>query len=258
MPIRLLAFALLASVCVAHAAPPKSKTPKQDAASTEQAPETIDVDALARSKDGDGSTPAGTDAPSAPGAETPPAEAVNSAAPTEAPPAETPHVDAASEAPPVDTTPTEAPPPADTQAAPPVEVPPSAAPESTVAAPTTDADKKAVDEKISIAGSCQARATSLLDDAEKGDFKGATSAFDAKMHTAMPPPKLKEAWDQLAQFGKLVARGQSHLSSGEGYTVVMIPLIFDKANLVAQIACGTDGRIAGFYIKPVPAPAPNS
>jgi hypothetical protein len=77
----------------------------------------------------------------------------------------------------------------------------------------------------------------------------------------MPPPKLKDAWDQLSQFGKLVARGQSHLGAGDGYTIVIIPLIFEKANLVAQIACGTDGRIAGFYVKPAPmssTPAPGS
>lgn len=245
MPIRLLAFALLASACVAHAAPPKSKAPQQDTASAQQAPESIDVDALARSKDVDGSTPADADTPPAQNAEAPaPAKAVDATPPTDAP---------------VEAPPSEAP-PVDAPAVPPTEAPPSAepaAPEATAAAPAAAAEKEAASDRISLAGSCQARATSLLDDVEKGDYKGATSAFDAKMHTAMPPPKLKEAWDQISQFGKLVARGQSHLSSGEGYTLVMIPLIFEKANLVAQIACGTDGRIAGFYVKPVPKPAPN-
>jgi len=74
------------------------------------------------------------------------------------------------------------------------------------------------------------------------------------MRTDMPPPKLKQQWDSLAQFGKLVARGQSHLSTGQGYTLVMIPLIFEKTNLVAQIACGTDGRIAGFHVTAAPKP----
>jgi len=253
MPIRLLAFALLASACIAQAAPPK-KAPKQDTESAQQTPESIDVDALARSKDAGGSTPADADAP--PAMPAPEAEATP---PSDAPPVE---------APPVDAAPSEAPPPASVEAATPVEAaaPPSeapasaapTAPEATVAAPNADEKKSAASEKISLAASCQARATNLLDSAEKADFAGASSAFDAKMRTAMPPPKLKQAWDQLSQFGKLVARGQSHLSSGEGYTLVMIPLIFEKANLVAQVACGTDGRIAGFYVKPVPTPAPNS
>ena len=249
MPIRLLAFALLAAACIAQAASPK-KTPKQDTGSAQQAPESIDVDALARSKDANGSTPADADAP--PATPAPEAEATP---PTDAPPVE---------APPADAAPSEAPPPASIEAAPSTDAgaPPSEAPakasDAAVAAPNDDEKKSAVSEKISLAASCQARATNLLDSAEKADFAGASSAFDAKMRTAMPPPKLKQAWDQLAQFGKLVARGQSHLSSGEGYTLVMIPLIFEKANLVAQVACGTDGRIAGFYVKPVPTPTPNS
>ncbi len=257
MPIRLLAFALLAGACIAQAAPPK-KTPKQDTGIAQQAPESIDVDALARSKDASGSTPADADAPPAQTSETP-ASAAEATPPTDAPP-----VDAA----PADAAPSEAPPPASVETAPPAAAgaPPSEAPassesiapEAAVAAPNTDEKKSAASEKISLAASCQARATNLLDSAEKADFAGASSAFDAKMRTAMPPPKLKQAWDQLSQFGKLVARGQSHLSSGEGYTLVMIPLIFEKANLVAQVACGTDGRIAGFYVKPVPTPAPNS
>jgi hypothetical protein len=260
MPIRLLAFALLAGACVAEAAPPK-KAPTQDAASAQQAPESIDVDALARSKDAGGSTPTDADAPPA---QTPaPAEVEPQTPPTDAPPVE---------APPADAAPSEAPPPASVEAAPPADAgaaPSEAAanaepiaPEAAVAAPNADDAKSATSEKISLAASCQARATSLLDSAEKADFNGASSAFDAKMRTSLPPPKFRQAWDQLSQFGKLVARGQSHLSSGDGYTLVMIPLIFEKANLVAQIACGTDGRIAGFYVKPVPTqapqPAPNS
>jgi hypothetical protein len=266
MPIRMLAFALLAAFSVAHAAPPKSKEPQQDPASTGQSAESIDVDALARSKDVSGATPANADAPPA-DASAPPAAA---AAADAIPPADATPPEAA----PADIAPSEAPPPVGVETAPPpeasapaIETPPAAAeapsPDATVAVPPAASKSQSAagaetTEKISIAASCQARATSLLDDAEKADFAGATSAFDAKMRTAMPPPKLKQAWDQLAQFGKLVARGQSHLGSGEGYTIVMIPLIFEKANLVAQIACGTDGRIAGFYVKPVPTPAPTS
>lgn len=239
MAIRSFAFALLAGVCVAHAAPPKPKAPKQDAASTQQTPESIDVDALARSKDETGSAPADAEAPPTKASEAPLGEPATAA---EAPPVDAPPADAAA----VDAAPTEMPPSAQ-------------APVTDAPAPAPSADEKKTDasEKISIAASCQARATSLLDDAEKNDFQGATSAFDAKMRTALPAPKFKQAWDELAQFGKLVARGQSHLSAGEGYTVIMIPLIFEKANLVAQIACGTDGRIAGFYVKPAPMPAPN-
>src|SRR5262249_24926506 len=109
-------------------------------------------------------------------------------------------------------------------------------------------------EKISLAASCIAHATNMLDEAQKADFGSATRDFDAKMRTEMPAPKLKQQWDSLAQFGKLVARGQSHLSSGQGCTLVMIALICEKTSLVAQIACGSDSRIAGFHVTAAPKP----
>jgi hypothetical protein len=106
----------------------------------------------------------------------------------------------------------------------------------------------------SIAAGCESRAAGLLDDAQKADYGSATRDFDAKMRSELPAPRFQQQWESLAQFGKLVARGQSHLGRGEGYTIVVIPLIFEKANLVAQIACGSDGRIAGFHVTQAPKP----
>ncbi len=106
-----------------------------------------------------------------------------------------------------------------------------------------------------LAAACAARAAGLLDAAQKGDYAAATADFDARMRSALPPPKFQQAWESLARFGALQARGQSHPMKSEGYVAVMIPLIYEKANLYAQIACGSDGRIAGFYIKPIEVPA---
>jgi len=89
MPIRVLALALLACVAVAEAAPPK-KTPKTDEPTTQQAPESLDVDAMARAKDEAAAAPADADAPppsdATPAPEAAPAEV---AAPA-TPPSETP------------------------------------------------------------------------------------------------------------------------------------------------------------------------
>jgi len=103
------------------------------------------------------------------------------------------------------------------------------------------------------ASGCESRSNALLDAAQKGDFATATKDFDAKMRGALSPAKFKDTWASLAQFGTLKARGQPHPGKGEGYFVVMTPLIFDKTNLVAQVACGSDGLIAGFYVKPLSA-----
>jgi hypothetical protein len=116
-----------------------------------------------------------------------------------------------------------------------------------LAAPAVDPQEKRM------ASSCEARASTLLDAAQKGDFAAATKDFDAKMRSASPPDKLKQMWDSLTRFGTLQARGQAHPGKGEGYYIVMTPLIFEKANLVSQVACGSDGLIAGFNIKPISA-----
>ena len=219
MSIRVLALALLAGVAVAEAAPPQ-KTPKTDEATTQQAPEALDVDAIERAKDESAATPATADTALEP-------------APSDVPP------------------PVEAPPATETPAS---AAPAQAAETPETKKPAAAAESAADSQALSLAASCTARATSMLDEAQKSDFGGATRDFTAKMRTDMPAPKLKQQWDSLAQFGKLVARGQAHLSSGQGYTLVMIPLIFEKANLVAQIACGSDGRIAGFHVMAAPKP----
>jgi hypothetical protein len=279
MPIRVLALALVAAVASAHAAPPKSHKPKDDRATTQQSAESLDLDAMARAKDAEAARPADADTPppaeppsetppaAEPSSETAPADAV--APPSEAPPTETPPPsEPAPEAAPLDDAaapsetsaeapPTDTPAPAEPANATPPAEPANATPAAEPADATTPPaapESEAEAQQRSVAAGCTARATSLLDDAEKADFAGATRDFDAKMRTALPPPKLKEAWESLAQFGKLVARGQSHIGTGQGYLVVMIPLIFEKTNLVAQVACGSDGRIAGFHITPAPKP----
>ena len=95
----------------------------------------------------------------------------------------------------------------------------------------------------------------LLDAAQKGDFAAASRDFDANMRSKLKPEQFKKAWDSLAQFGALQARGQSHAAEADGYIAITVPLLFEKKNLYAQVACGSDGRVAGFYVKPLETPA---
>jgi hypothetical protein len=244
MSIRLFACVLLYGASLVFAAPPETR---QD-----QDPQEIDVDAMARAKDA-GATPAPADAS---------AEATSEdASATTPPPEEAPPEPSPTDTPPTEAAAAEAQPPAsdagssDTGKAPTENAPPAGSPSAgetpTEAPPSMTAPDAG---ELSIAASCRARAASLLDDAEKADYAGATRDFDAKMRAELPVPKFKQQWESLSQFGKLVARGQSHLGSGQGYTIVMIPLIFEKTNLVAQIACGSDGRIAGFHVTQAPKP----
>jgi hypothetical protein len=233
MSIRVLAFALLIAASAAIAAPPKNPPPKSPPTGDTQT-DNVDVDAMARAKDVGGNEAAAGDA-----------AASNAPATAEAPAPET-TTSAESAAPSVDAAPGQA-------ATSATETAPAAPAQRSPAAASAIPSAEEQTEK-SIAASCVSRTTSLLDDAEKADYGNATRDFDAKMRTALPVPKFKEAWESLAQFGKLVARGQSHLGTGDGYTLVMVPLVFEKANLVAQVACGSDGRIAGFHVTRAPKP----
>lgn len=241
MLIRLLALALLVGATQVNAATKKHK-PAPAAATTTQTdatattPETIDVDAMARAKD---------------------AAAGNAAAPSEAAAtveSATPAAgsDEATEPSAPATAPTPAPEPVPTAAAHAPAAATTAVQPVTGVPPLLSATQDPAEQRL--AKACEARATSLLDAAQKGDFAGATKDFDAKMRTGLPVPKFKQAWESLAQFGALTARGQSHPAAADGYIAVTIPLLFEKANLYAQVACGSDGRVAGFYVKPLAAP----
>lgn len=219
MSIRMLLWVLLIGATCANAAPPKKPAPAATPTSTSPAATDVDVDALARAKDVEANAAMNAQDTSGTSAATAAKE------PEPAPPS-----DASAD-----------------QAAPAVTAP-SSLPMSPQA-PASDAPEGR------LAAACEARATALLDAAQKGDYAAATRDFDAKMRSALPVAKFKQAWESLAQFGALQARGQSHPATGEGYLVVTIPLIFEKANLYAQTACGSDGRIAGFFVKPLEVPA---
>jgi hypothetical protein len=227
MLIRPLALALLIGTTQVHAAPKKPKPAPPPAEEPATTPEAIDVDAMARAKD----AAANTDAP-------PASSATDAPAPT-TPPDSSESKDSTAAPANADTT-------TSTNAA--AKPMPGSGGVPPMLAPVPDESERR------LAAACEARATSLLDAAQKGDYAGATKDFDAKMRSAMPAPKFKLAWDSLAQFGTLTARGQSHPVKGDGYIAVTVPLLFEKANLYAQVACGSDGRIAGFYVKPLDVP----
>lgn len=133
------------------------------------------------------------------------------------------------------------------------------APEAPAAdpAPATEAAPAQEDEAAAErrkAEACKAKASHLLDAVEKGDFDAATKDFDARMRAALTPDQFRANWASLARFGALTARGQLHAMKGDGYLAVTIPLIFEKGTFYAQVACGNDGRVAGFYVKPLDVP----
>ena len=244
-------------------APPIGDAHPAQVEETPVASENIDADALARAKDVDGPKPATEETASAasaieaadvpqPVADSEDGDAASAVEATELATGANAVEDAAADEPPGGGAPRNDQSAAAAASAQPSESPAPATGEQAAESPAAAAAKEAERRRAS---SCEADAKNLLDAAEKGDYATATRRFDAKMRAALPAAKFKAAWESLAQFGALTARGQSHLSKGEGYIAVSVPLIFEKANLYAQVACNNDGKIAGFYVKPLELPA---
>lgn len=105
---------------------------------------------------------------------------------------------------------------------------------------------------------CTATTNTLIDHLEKGHFKAATSSFDATMRANLDADKLAQFWKQVAgQVGTLQGRGTTQNMMYEGHAVITLPLHFEKGDANAQVACGADGKVAGFHLRPASTPANN-
>ena len=103
---------------------------------------------------------------------------------------------------------------------------------------------------------CGQLANTFLDDLDKGDVSAATAYFDQRMKAAVDEAKLREVWQSLGnQFGKLTSRGHPRTVMYQGMPVVGTPLNFEKGDFVSQVTCDREGKIAGFYIRPLPSNA---
>lgn len=98
----------------------------------------------------------------------------------------------------------------------------------------------------------------LLDAFDKGDFKTATAHFDSQMLAVVDAQKLGEVQKSIGgQFGKLESRGTPQSVMYQGMAVVSTPVHYAKGDLAAVVACGKDGKVAGFRLHPVAPPPSN-
>ena len=101
----------------------------------------------------------------------------------------------------------------------------------------------------------QATATRLLDHLDAKQYSQAESLFTAEMAAAVPIDKLQQVWESLPQqVGAAQGRGTAKVTAHQGMQVVVVPLKYAKAALIAQIAINADGKVAGFLIQPAPPP----
>jgi len=93
------------------------------------------------------------------------------------------------------------------------------------------------------AASCGNAANKTITAMNKGDFDGATRSFDP-LHKP-DTGKLQQAWGALAkQYGNAKSIGSANKGQMmQGYTVVLVPMQFDKRQLGAEAACSADGQL---------------
>lgn len=104
---------------------------------------------------------------------------------------------------------------------------------------------------------CKQVSEDILDALVQGDYAQARQAFNADMLKQLPEVKLQEAWESLLpKFGAPKLRGEPQGKHGDGMSVIYTPLKFEHGNLVSQVACDAEGKVAGFYVVPEMPPKP--
>lgn len=102
---------------------------------------------------------------------------------------------------------------------------------------------------------CDGTAGKVLTAMNKGDFDGATKSFDPKLKAT--GDTLQKAWGNLTgKFGKAKTIGNA--SQGQqvkGYTVVLVPMQFEKGRVGAQAACRPDGKLVMLQFGTMPGTA---
>lgn len=104
---------------------------------------------------------------------------------------------------------------------------------------------------------CKQVSEDILDALVKGDYVLARQDFNADMDKQLPEQKLQDAWESLLpRFGVPKMRGEPQGKHGDKLSVIYTPLKFEHGNLVSQVACDADGKVAGFYVVPEMPPKP--
>lgn len=85
-------------------------------------------------------------------------------------------------------------------------------------------------------------------------FEKVCAQFDETVSAALPPEKLAETWDSLlTQAGAFTSIEKSQEKELQGYHVVRVAGVFEKARLEAVIAFDAQKHIAGLHFVPAEA-----
>jgi hypothetical protein len=101
-----------------------------------------------------------------------------------------------------------------------------------------------------------AAATAFADAIVRKDFQTATGNYTDAMKGALPAEKLAEVWTGLqGQLGAYKRRISTRTERQGGYDFVFFTSEFERATVDLKVVMDDAGRVAGFFIVPVQAPA---
>lgn len=85
----------------------------------------------------------------------------------------------------------------------------------------------------------------------KGDFAGAVAHYDKTMRTALPEPKLREAWQSVqGQAGSFKKRVRTRLEKVAVYDIALVTCEFERAKVDAKVVFNAQGEVAGLFFLP--------
>ena len=98
---------------------------------------------------------------------------------------------------------------------------------------------------------CDAHADALLGALDAAHYDVATADFDSALRTRYTATKLRQDYEALpASYGKMLGRGRPHTADISDHTVVMVPLIFERGTLTAEIRCDSEGAVSDLRLTP--------
>lgn len=105
------------------------------------------------------------------------------------------------------------------------------------------------------ASSCGGVVNKTVTAMSKGDFNGATQSFGPNGKPSSD--KLQQTWGALTQqYGKAKSIGGADKGQMvQGYTVVLVPMQFDKGQVGAEAACSTKGQLVMLRFGLMPSAA---
>ncbi|WP_306192674.1 DUF3887 domain-containing protein [Streptomyces sp. MK5] len=77
------------------------------------------------------------------------------------------------------------------------------------------------------------------------------SRFDARMAQAAPADLLRTVWQKAdRERGAFRTMGTPSVRAVSGYTVVDVPMAYERGELLRRVAFNADGQVAGFFALP--------